>query len=194
MFDPEYKIGFQVLKEKIGLCYTLKVIIPAFFKSFVTHYAVNENAGNNEATKARLKNRFKLLALLYKKLERRYGTSETNKIMQEVLKKGGQVFMRGFTPLGPNDDLLSFASVYKDFERKNIVFDVVEESSDKFEIVVKRCLIYESFNELGVRDLTQWMCDIAFEYFSSYHPRIRYIKDRMIARGDDTCHEVFVWL
>jgi hypothetical protein len=42
-------------------------------------------------------------------------------------------------------------------------------------------------------EVTQWMCDIAFEYFSCYHPRMTYMKDRMIARGDETCHEVFVW-
>ncbi len=37
------------------------------------------------------------------------------------------------------------------------------------------------------------MCDIAFNYFSHYHPRMTYAKDRMIARGDETCHEVFIW-
>ncbi len=171
----------------------MRVVVPALLKSFVSHYAVNENTGNAEATKARLKNRFRLLALLYKELEKRYGTSKTNEIMQEILMTGGQVFMRGFTPLGPDDDLQTFAKLYKDFESKNIVFDVVEESADKFEIVIKRCLIYESFNELGVAELTQWMCDVASVYFSSYHSRMKYMKDRMIARGDDTCHEIFVW-
>ena len=86
-----------------------------------------------------------------------------------------------------------FADIYKDFESKNIVFDVIEQSETRFEIEVKRCLIYESFQELGMDELTQWMCDIAFAYFSGYHPRMRYTKDRMIARGDSTCHEVFEW-
>ncbi|MBW1689698.1 MAG: hypothetical protein JRI71_06485 [Deltaproteobacteria bacterium] len=45
---------------------------------------------------------------------------------------------------------MSFARVYKAFERKNIVFDVVEESKERFEILVKRCLIYKAFNELGI--------------------------------------------
>ena len=92
-----------------------------------------------------------------------------------------------------SDDLTDFIKIYKDFEINNIVFDVIEESEEKFEIVIKRCFIYESFNELGLEDLTKWMCDIAFNYFSNYHPKIKYIKDRMIARGDDNCHEVFTW-
>ena len=193
MFEPEYRVGFRVLREEIGLVSTLKVAIPAFFKSLTISYDVEGNPEEDERTKARIKNHFKLLALMYRELQKRYGTPSTNEIMRETLMKGGQAFFRGFTPLGPDDDLRSFAKVYKDFESHNIVFDVIEESKEKFEIVVKRCLIYESFKELGISALTQWMCDIAFAYFSSYHPRMKYMKDRMIARGDDTCHEVFVW-
>jgi predicted metal-binding transcription factor (methanogenesis marker protein 9) len=33
----------------------------------------------------------------------------------------------------------------------------------------------------------------AFAYVSHYHPRMKYSKESMIARGDDACHGVFVW-
>ena len=130
---------------------------------------------------------------MYKELKRQLGTEKTNEVMHTVLMRGGQAFFRGFTPLGADGDLMDFVTVYKDFEANNVVFDVIEESHQKFEIVIRRCLIYETFMELGIGDLTQWMCDIASDYFNGYHPRIQYTKDRMIARGDDTCHEVFVW-
>jgi hypothetical protein len=193
MFEPEYRDGLRVLREKIGTWSTLKIVIPAIFKSMRIKYNAEKDADEPERTKAQLKNRFKLLAQLYKGLQRRYGVPRTNEIMREVLMRGGKIFFRGFTLLGQDEDLMSFARAYKAFEKNNIVFDVVEESKERFEIVVKRCLIYESFNELGLADVTQWMCDIAFEYFSNYHPRMTYMKDRMIARGDETCHEVFVW-
>lgn len=193
MFEPEYRIGLRVLRETIGTWPTLKFVIPAIFKSMRIRYHAGNNADVPERTKAQLKNHFKLLAQLYKELQGPYGTPKANEIMREVLMRGGKAFFRGFTPLGENEDLVSFARVYKTFESNNIVFDVVEESKEKFEIVVKRCLIYESFNELGIADATQGMCEIAFQYFSGYHPRMTYMKDRMIARGDETCHEVFVW-
>jgi hypothetical protein len=107
--------------------------------------------------------------------------------------EGGKVFFRGFRPLRSGEALKDFAGTYKKFEKNNIVFDVMEESENRFEIVVRRCLVFEAFNELGLSALSQWMCDIGFEYFSGYHPRITYEKDRMIARGDSTCHEVFTW-
>ena len=193
MFEPEYRIGLRVLREKIGTWSTLKVVIFAIFKSMRIRYHADKDADDPKRTKAQLKNHFKLLAQLYKGLQRRYGTPRTNEIMREVLMRGGKAFFRGFTPIGEDEDLVSFARVYKAFEKNNIVFDVVEESKERFEITVKRCLIYESFNELGIADVTQWMCDIAFEYFSGYHPKMTYTKDRMIARGDETCHEVFIW-
>jgi hypothetical protein len=113
--------------------------------------------------------------------------------MRESLLVGGEVFFRGFTRLGPADGLLDFVEVFKKFERQNIVFDVIEETERRFEIVINRCLVFESFKELEVPALTQWMYDIAFNYFSHYHPRMEYTKDPMIARGAETCHEVFIW-
>ncbi len=193
MLEPEYRVGFWVLKKEIGLWSTLKVIIPVAFKSLRINYEADKSLDDAEIKKIGLKNNFKLIALIYKELQRRFGTQKTNEIMHEVLMKSGQVFFRGFTPLGIEDNLKDFSKIYKNFENNNVVFDVVEESKQKFEVVIRRCLIYEAFMELGIGDLTQWMCDIAFAFFKEYHPKINYIKDRMIARGDDTCHEIFIW-
>jgi hypothetical protein len=193
MFEPEYRVGFLVLKKEIGLFPTLKVVIPAAFKSLVIKYKADRDLDDAEEKKTGIKNHFRLLAFTYKEVQRRFGTQKTNEIMHEVLMKGGQVFFRGFEPLGSEDNLLDFSTVYRDFESHNVVFDVVEESRQKFEIVIRRCLIYEAFKELGMGDLTQWMCDIAFAYFRGYHPKITYVKDGMIARGDETCHEIFMW-
>lgn len=193
MLEPEYRTGFRVLNREIGLWSTLRAVIPAAVKSLRIHYKIDKNLDEAERQKRELKNHFKLLAFMYKELERQLGTEKTNEVMHAVLMRGGQAFFRGFTPLGADGDLMDFVTVYKDFEANNVVFDVIEESHQKFEIVIRRCLIYETFMELGIGDLTQWMCDIASDYFNGYHPRIQYTKDRMIARGDDTCHEVFVW-
>jgi hypothetical protein len=70
---------------------------------------------------------------------------------------------------------------------------VIEKNDKRFEIEIKRCLVFEAFNELDIPALTQWMCDVAFRYFSQYHPGMTYEKDRMIARGAASCHEVFTW-
>jgi hypothetical protein len=193
VFEPEYRIGLRVLIEEIGFLGALRVVVPALLRSLGIRYGVDENAEEPERTKAAIKNRFKLLALMYRGLRGCYSAERADEVVKRVMMEGGRVFFRGFRPLDSDESLRDFVKVYTDFERQNIVFDVVEETDRRFEIVIRRCLVFESFEELGVAELSQWMCDIAFEYFSGYHPRMRYEKDRMIARGDGTCHEVFTW-
>lgn len=194
MLEPEYRVGFKILKREIGLLSTLRVGLYSIRKSCKINFEIAEGMEVADQKKVLLKNHFTLLAQMYKFLKQRYGSLRTQEIMKKVLMGGGQVFMRHFTRIGQNDRLTDFIPIYKAFESQNLMFDVIEESEEKFEVEVHRCLIYESFKELGIEPLTQWMCDIAFEYFNSYHPSIKYKKDRMIAGGDETCHEVFLWL
>ncbi len=65
---------------------------------------------------------------MYRELQKPYGTPRTDGIMGEIVMKGGRALFRGFTPLEPDAELRGFARIYKDFERHNVVFDVVEES------------------------------------------------------------------
>ena len=193
MLAPEYRVGLRVLQNKIGLWPALSIAVPAFFKALMVKHKVAEFSDKAEATKADLKDHFQLLAHMYHMLEKRYGKERTDKIMGDVLLEGGNVFFRGFKRLGPGEKLRDFVKIYTAFERNNIVFDVIEETDKRFEIEIKRCLVFEAFNELGASALTQWMCDIAFHYFSHYHPLMTYEKDRIIARGAASCHEVFTW-
>ncbi|MBN1533038.1 MAG: L-2-amino-thiazoline-4-carboxylic acid hydrolase [Spirochaetes bacterium] len=193
MLTSEYLEGFRVIRRRIGFWAALRMGVPAFFRALTVRHKAGGASDPAEATKAGLKNRFQLLAELYRKLQGRYGKARTDEIMRDVLREGGYVYFRGFRRLGPSEGLRDFAGIYRAFERNNIVFDVIEETDERFEIQVRRCLVFEAFNELGAPALTQWMCEIAFHYFSRYHPRMTYEKDRMIARGDAGCHEVFSW-
>lgn len=194
MVAPEYRVGFRVLREKIGLQTAFRLAIPSFFKALIVKHKAEEGSDKTEQTKANLKNHFQFLANMYQILEKRYGKARTDEVMKDVVLEGGKVYFQGFAPLGPGGKLRNFAEIYKAFECNNIVFDVIEETDKRFEIEIKRCLVFEAFTELGVPVLTQWICDIAFHYFSRYHPHITYEKDRMIARGAATCHEVFTWV
>jgi hypothetical protein len=193
MLAPEYLVGFRILTKRIGFWNAFSIAIPAFFQALMVNHKAEKGADPAETTKADLKNHFQILANMVQILEKRYGAVRTDEIMKEVLFQGGDVFFRGFKKLRPGESLKDFVDIYKEFERNNIVFDVIEETEGRFEIEIKRCLVYEAFNELGIPALTQWMCDIAFQYFSRYHPQMTYEKDRMIARGAASCHEIFSW-
>ena len=140
-----------------------------------------------------LKNHFKHLASLYTEMRQHYTEEKTLDVMHRILVQCGPIFMRSFKQLGPNEDLSNFISIYKEFEKQDLIFDILEESPKRFEIIVKRCLIFEVFKELGLEKIIRWMCDIAFLFFVKYRPKLKYSKDQMIAKGNESCHEVFIW-
>ena len=192
MFEPEYRASFRVLRREIGLFPTLKIALIALLKSRNIQFIEND-LDITAKKKTKLKSHFKLLALVYREMMQHYTEEKTLEVMHRILVQCGPIFMRGFKPLGPNEDLSNFIQIYKEFESQNLIFDVIKESPTRFEIVVKRCLIYEAFKELGLEKITQWICDIAFLFFENYHPQLLYSKDQMIAKGNERCHEVFIW-
>jgi hypothetical protein len=193
MFAPEYRASFGILKKEIRLLPSLRLTLFSLLKSVNIKYNVND-PDIIEIKKNNLKNHFKLFAVLYRDIIHQYGEEKTLDVMKKILKKCGPIFMRGFKRLDPNEELVDFIPIYKEFESQNLVFDVIEETPERFEIIIKRCLIYEAFKDLGLEKITQWMCDVAFIYFENYHPNLKYSKDRMVAKGDTNCHEVFTWL
>lgn len=195
MFEPEYRIAFREIKNALNFRAALKIFLPVAFSSFEIKYKANKEFDEIEKLKAKHKKHFKLLPLLYKELQKQLGAQRAKEVMHEIIMKAGQSFLRGFKPLTPKSkNLRDFIPIYKNFEKNNIIFEVIEEADKKYEIKIKRCLIYESFKELGLSDLAPYICDVATSYFESYHPNIKYKKALMIARGDTHCHEVFIWL
>lgn len=194
MVEPENRIAFREIKGELGLWATLKCFASIALKSLKVSYKTGNDLDEIDKLKESHKEHFKLVPLLYNELQKRLGTDRAKEVMRRVIIKSGQSFVTGFAPLAPSDkDLTNFTRIYKDFEKNNVIFEVIEESESRFEIRITRCLIYEAFRDFGVEDLIPCICDVATTYFNSYHPNIQYTKDHMIARGDDACHEVFVW-
>jgi len=194
MFEPENRVAFQEIRREIGFGATLRCFASIAFKSLFISYKTGKDVGEIERLKQEHKEHFKLVPLLYKELQKRLGDDKAKDAMRRVIINSGQSFVGGFTPLDPDaKDLANFIRIYKDFEKNNILFTVVEESEKRFEIKITKCLIYEAFRDFGLEDVIPCICDVATTYFNNYHPNISYTKDRMIARGDDTCHETFTW-
>ncbi|MCX7919927.1 MAG: L-2-amino-thiazoline-4-carboxylic acid hydrolase [bacterium] len=183
----------ELLKDEIGLVSAYMIGIPATIAANKLNFCVSADADQAEQNKTALKNAFKLVAQIYPRLQKKYGKQVADDIMGKVLVKVATEFFQGFKPIGPDDKFPAFAKIYKDFESHNLVFDVIEETDTKLDVIVRRCLIYEAMKDLGMGDLIPHLCQFAFTYFQSYHPNIKYLKDKMIGSGDACCHETFLW-
>ena len=187
------KESVRLLKDEIGLISAYWVGIPAEMKANKFQFTASADADQPEKNKTALKNHFKLAAQLYPRLQKKYGKQLSDEIMGKVVVKVAHCFFKGFKPIGPNDKFPAFAKIYKDFESHNLVFEVIQETDTKLEVMVRRCLIYEAMKDLGMGKLTKNLCNFAYTYFESYHPKIKYLKDCAIGKGDNTCHETFLW-
>jgi len=188
------KESVRLLKDEIGLISAYWVGIPAEMKSNKFQYTASADADQPEKNKTALKNHFKLIAQIYPRLQKKYGKQIADEIMGKAVVKLANCFFKGFKPIGPNDKFPAFAKIYKDFESHNLVFEVIQETDTKLEVMVRRCLIYEALKDLGMSELTKNLCNFAYVYFESYHPKIKYLKDCAIGKGDTICHETFLWI
>lgn len=187
------KESVELLKDEIGVVSAYLVGIPASMAANKVNFCAAADADEPEKNKTALKNAFKLLAQMYPRLQKKYGKQIADEVMGKVLIKVAQCFFKGFKPIGPTDKFPAFAKIYKDFESHNLVFEVIQETDTKLEVMVRRCLIYEAMKDLGMGDLIVNLCNFAYTYFETYNPHVKYLKDCAIGKGDGTCHETFLW-
>ena len=116
---------------------------------------------------------------MYDESKSRLGNDKAKDLIGTIITEVGLFSCKeGFLPLASDEkDLESFIKYYKDFERNNVIFDVVGEGKKRFETRIKRCLIYETFNDLGIPELVPYVCEVAITYFKEYHPHIQYKKN-----------------
>jgi hypothetical protein len=67
MLEPEYRIGLWVLTREIGVWCALRAVVPGALKSLVGKHGLDKDLDDTERHKRELKNRFRLLVLIYSK-------------------------------------------------------------------------------------------------------------------------------
>jgi len=184
----------SLLEKEIGLEDALEIGTKAAFNAQKMNFEFPEGADRGDRNKVNLKNYFKLHGEMYKLLQEKYGSERAKEVMSNSIVTMAKGFFKGFAPIGPDDKLLDFAKVYKEFESNNLIFDIIKEDEKEIDYKVNRCAIHESMSELGMGELVTNLCGFAHLYFMGYHPKIKYLKDKAIGKGDPYCHEWFVWM
>jgi hypothetical protein len=193
MLTKSITMAVSLLEKELDTSSAKEIGITAAMNAKDISYSAPEGAEQPEINKAGLKNAFNLIQQIYKELLKKYETEKADAVISNVIVSVAQGFFANFKPIGDGEGLLEYAEVYKGFENNNLVYDIVQETPEKIEYNVNRCLIKEAMDDLDMGHLTTNLCGFAHLYFMRYHPNIYYLKDRSIARGDATCHEVFEW-
>jgi len=78
------------------------------------------------------------------------------------------------------------------FSKEAHEFNVVEESEEVLEVIVKKCVHAEVFKKFNATDIGEKMiCNGDHYVVKGFDHGIELIRDRLLMRGDDCCHFLF---
>jgi hypothetical protein len=96
-------------------------------------------------------------------------------------------------PLDPPEDrLAAFGEFFKKAAESRPEFKLVEASPRRVAIEISRCLTYDACKAQGLSEVCQMYCDSDYIVASEIHPRVKMIRDKVIAYGDNLCNHTWV--
>ncbi|MGQ9596172.1 MAG: L-2-amino-thiazoline-4-carboxylic acid hydrolase [Thermoproteota archaeon] len=78
------------------------------------------------------------------------------------------------------------------FSKEAHEFEVIRESEETLEVVVKKCIHAEVFKKFNAADIGEKMiCSGDHHVIKGFDHGIELIRDKLLMRGDDCCHFLF---
>jgi len=139
------------------------------------------------------------MAYLYLRLQEKMDKKKAFEVTRAVVLTTGlavqQANFRNVEAERTYSNLITYQKrANKEGSTKLNTMEIIEESENRYEFIVTRCLFFEFFSELGMKELTSIMCSIDNAIFGSYmgdklsfHRRG---KDNTILKGNSECRFV----
>lgn len=78
------------------------------------------------------------------------------------------------------------------FSKEAHEFNVVKESEEVLEVIVKKCIHAEIFKKFNATDIGEKMiCNGDYYAVKGFNQGIELTRDKLLMRGDDCCHFLF---
>jgi hypothetical protein len=182
------KIAFTEIKKHLGFFISTYLILKMILKSTIKTKYYSES---KEIEKQILP-----FIILYKDLEKRLDKKLVNKIGKEILTQCCVLdLILTFPKLNPNNgSLKEYLEILKNskyFSYSN--YKIVEESCDKARLIVTKCGYCEVLKKYELMELAPCLCKSDIIFFETYHPKLKFILEESIAKGDRTCKETYLW-
>jgi hypothetical protein len=122
-------------------------------------------------------------------------------------QKALEIIKKGWIKVGTNNQKSRFAGVPQDppegrlealgeFFKKAAAdrseVKVVEASPNRVAIEISRCPTYDACNAKGLPEVCQMYCDSDYVVAREIHPRLKMVRDKVIAYGDTLCNHTWV--
>ena len=134
---------------------------------------------------------YDLAAAIYKETAKELGGDRALKIVRRVLDARQ---LETAEELKKNLGGNSFELLAENYRKKAAERDTLEilEITDKhIACKVTQCVSAEAFEALGCPELCREYCDTDFAYIKAFNPKMKLIRTKTIAGGDDYCDHIW---
>lgn len=131
------------------------------------------------------------------------------KVLIEELgkEKALALIKKGWVKVGINNQNRRFAGVpldppekrmkllgefFKNIAANRPEIKVIEASPKRVAIEISRCLTYDVCKAQGVPEVCQMYCDSDYIVAKTIHPKVKLVRDKVIAYGNDYCNHSWV--
>jgi len=137
-----------------------------------------------------------LQAWIYIRLKKRLGQQKAYEVVRAMVLPIGLALQQGnFRCVEAGRRFENLVTYQQRTNREGVTrwntMKVLEQTTDRYEIQVSRCLYFEFFNTLGIPEMTRMMCAVDNAIFNSYQPEElifhRQSLGNRIVDGAETC-------
>ena len=96
-------------------------------------------------------------------------------------------------PLSPPEGRLeAFGEFFRKAADSRPEIKLVEASPRRVAIEISRCLTYDACKAQGLPEVCQMYCDSDYIVASEIHPKVKMVRDKVIAYGDNLCNHTWI--
>ena len=140
----------------------------------------------NELTKE-----FKLAVEFTSEFIKEFGAERSYAVIERVLKEKLTTEAKlSVAKLGGNS-IKHITKYCEGLAQGDCEITVIESTDSYVAIIVRRCKVYEAFNELGFPEIGRLYCKADYAFTEAFNPEMKLLRTKMISNGDEFCNHIW---
>jgi len=177
-------VAFDEISKQLGMRKAVLILSRTFIRYM-----------KNRGVEDEIERQFLPLIYIHRDILREEGMDRAISISGRIIVRCGSIdISKNIPKLKRNDGLKDYIEKLRRSKYfKHSEYHIVEQRKNFVKIIVKNCVYCNLFKRYGIEYLSPYLCMSDKEFFSKYHPKLKFILNKSIANGDEYCEEVYKW-
>ena len=137
-------------------------------------------------------NRYEMAVAFAKEMIEELGEPRALAIMARALEKMQVKVAEDLAEKLGSNSLEALAEHIRKNAAQRDNYEVVEVTDRLIATLITRCRSAEAFKQLGAPKICRLYCDSDYAYIKAFNPKMRMVRTKTIAAGDEYCNQMWV--